>query len=64
MVPHTAPPIIPLPRKRKQSRMRTAAESVGLTVAVVVALILLGLVLDYAVPGVFGGDDQLPASSP
>ncbi len=52
------------PARPPRTRASAAAESFGLTVAVIVALVLLGLVLDYGAPGLFGGDDTPGAAPP
>jgi hypothetical protein len=41
--------------------VKAAASSVGMTLMVLVVLVLVGLLLDYAAPGLFGGDDEPPA---
>ncbi len=49
---------------KKPSKTKAAAQSAGITLAVVLALILIGLLLDYGSPGLFGGDDPAPAGGP
>jgi hypothetical protein len=55
------------PKQKKPSSTRAAAESVGMTVAVIVVLVIVALALDYGAPGLFGGDDEphaVPAGAP
>jgi hypothetical protein len=52
------------PVRPPKTRAAAAVESAGLTLAVIVALVLLGLVLEYGAPGLFGGDDTPGAVPP
>ena len=45
---------------KKPSKTKAAAQSAGMTVAVLLVLVLIGLLLDYGAPGLFGGDDPAP----